>query len=283
MSADFLIVVQARTGSTRLPGKVLLDLGGRPVLARMIERLRFVRTPAQIVVATTTDSEDDAIATVARDLGVSVFRGHATDLLDRHYRAAVIFGARAVVKIPSDCPLIDPAVVDRVLSGFAAGDCDYASNLHPASDPDGNDVEVIAMSALESAWRESHLPMEREHTTPFIWERPERFRLANLPAQACGGAVPPNRSLTHRWTLDYPEDYLCIRRIFEELYPRDPCFGIPAIIELLSKRPDIAALNARFNGVNWYRDHLHLLKTVDARDTRRPGPVGSKTSRCAGA
>ena len=266
MKDDVLIVVQARVGSTRLPGKVLMDLGGKPLLARILERLERVRTPSRVVVATTTDRQDDSIVALCRGLGIEAFRGHPSDLLDRHYQAAVAFGAHRVAKIPSDCPLIDPEVVDRVLARFARGDCDYASNLHPASYPDGNDVEVIRTAALQAAWREAVLPMEREHTTPFLWERPERFRLANVLWD--NETSLQDFSLTHRWTVDYPEDYEFVRCIFEELYPNNPAFGVSDILGLLEDRPEIAAINARYAGVNWYRHHLHELKTVDARHTR---------------
>ena len=194
---------------------------------------------------------------------MAVFRGHPTDLLDRHYLAGLTFGARAVAKIPSDCPLIDPAVVDRVLQGFLHSGCDYCGNLHPASYPDGNDAEVMTMDALGTAWREARLPMEREHTTPYLWERPGRFRLASVAWD--GGR---DYSLSHRWTLDYPEDYAFIREVYEALYPVNPEFGLADILALLEARPDIAAINAELAGVNWYRHHLHELTTVDARHTR---------------
>jgi spore coat polysaccharide biosynthesis protein SpsF len=260
--------VQARFGSTRLPGKVLLDLCGKPLLARMLERLARVKTPARIVVATSIEAADDPVATLCRTLGVEVFRGHPTDLLDRHYQAARALGGEAVAKIPSDCPLIDPAIVDRVLARFAEGDCDYAGNLHPASYPDGNDVEVMSLAALETAWREARLAMEREQTTPFIWERPQRFRLANVAWEADAAGRRRDYSMSHRWTIDYPEDYAFVRRVYEALYPQNPAFGIDDILALLAERPAIAATNARYAGVNWYRHHLHELKTVDARHTR---------------
>jgi len=175
-----VVVVQARTGSTRLPGKVMMPLAGRPLLERMIERVRAASTPFELVVATTTETADDAVRALCRDADVACYSGHPTDLLDRHYRAALPFAPDAVVKIPSDCPLIDPAVIDRVLGAYGerAGGVDYASNLHPATYPDGNDVEVVAAGVLEEAWREAALPFEREHTTPFIWERPSRYRIA---------------------------------------------------------------------------------------------------------
>lgn len=264
-----LLVIQARVGSTRLPGKVLKEACGKPLLELMLERLARVQTPHRIVVATTVETVDDPLVDLCRHLVVAVFRGHPTDLLDRHYRAALAFEAEAIAKIPSDCPLIDPTVVDTVLARFAQGDCDYAGNLHPASFPDGHDVEVMSLSTLATAWREADRPMEREHTTPFIWERPERFRLANVLWEPhVDGPLARDYSMTHRWTLDYPEDYAFIRRVYEELYPSKPGFDIEDVLDLLEAKPEIAALNAHYAGVNWYRHHLDELNTVDARHTR---------------
>lgn len=269
MSTPILLVVQARLGSSRLPGKVLLEALGSSLLALMLERLARLRTPVRLVVATTTDPGDEVLVEHCRGLGVEVFRGHPTDLLDRHYQAGRHYQAEAVVKIPSDCPLIDPEIVDQVLARFERGDCDYASNLHPATFPDGNDVEVMRMETLAIAWQEASRPLEREHTTPFIWERPERFRLANVVFEPDEHGQPRrDESMTQRWTLDYPEDYALIRGVFEALYPERPDFGLYDILELLQRRPDLAELNAAYHGVNWYRHHLHELTTVDARHTR---------------
>jgi len=266
---EILLVVQARLGSTRLPGKVLKAACAKPLLELMLERLARVQTSARTVVATTVDPLDEPIVALCQRLGVAVFRGHPTDLLDRHYQAALAFEADTIAKIPSDCPLIDAKVVDAVLARFAQGDCDYAGNLHPASFPDGNDVEVMSMATLGTAWREAEQAMEREHTTPFIWERPERFRLANVLWEThADRMLPRDYSMTQRWTLDYPEDYEFIRRVYEELYPSKPLFGIDDVLDLLEAKPQIAAINARYAGVNWYRHHLHELKTVDERHTR---------------
>jgi spore coat polysaccharide biosynthesis protein SpsF len=261
--AKNLVVIQARMGSTRLPGKVLMDLAGAPLILRMVERVARMRTPARIVVAVTTEPQDDGLVDLCRATGIEVFRGHPADLLDRHYRAAVEYDADVVAKVPSDCPLIDPTVIDAVFQRFAQGDCDYVSNLHPASYPDGNDVEVMTRSALETAWREAALPMEREHTTPFIWERPQRFRIANVVWES-----GRDYSMSHRWTIDYPEDYEFIRRVYEALYPVDSAFGLDDILELLDRQPELAQINARYAGVNWYRHHLHELKTVAQHQTR---------------
>jgi spore coat polysaccharide biosynthesis protein SpsF len=264
-----LVVVQARSGSSRLPGKVLKEVVGTPLLAHMLQRVRAAYTPFDLVVATTEDSADDAIVDLCRALGVRSFRGHPTDLLDRHYRAALAAGAEAVVKIPSDCPLIDPGVVDRVIAAYVAETLcfDYVSNLHPATWPDGNDVEVLAIPVLEQAWREATRPHEREHTTPFVWDRPSRFRIGNVRWE-----TRRDLSMTHRFTLDYPEDLAFVTAVYEALWRRDrPVFGLAEILALLDARPEIAALNRRHLGVNWYRHHLSELRTVSASETRSSG------------
>jgi len=195
---SIVIVVQARTGSTRLPGKILMPLAGAPLLLRMIERLRAVKTPCEIVVATTTDPIDDTVAAIAAKSGTRWFRGHPSDLLDRHYRAAASASADVVVKIPSDCPLIDPRIIDRVLVEWSArGDSlDYLSNLHPATYPDGNDVEVMRFGALETAWSDAQKSHEREHTTPFLWDQPDRFRIGNVAWES-----GRDLSMSHRFTI----------------------------------------------------------------------------------
>lgn len=258
------IVVQARTSSSRLPGKVLLPLLGEPLLARMLERLQAMRTAATLVVATTVDPSDDPIVSLCHRLGVRVFRGHPTDCLERHLGAAESVAADVVVKIPSDCPLIDPAVVDRVLAQWAqsAGRYDYLSNLHPPSWPDGQDVEVMSFDALSTANREATRPLEREHTTPFFWENPERFALGNV-------AWERDLFQTHRWVVDYPDDLRFVAAVFEKLYRQKPIFSVEDVVELVENHPHLAQLNQRYAGVNWYRHHLHELKTVSADDTRQ--------------
>ncbi len=261
-----LVVVQARTGSTRLPGKVMLPLAGAPAIVRMLERVLAAQAVREVVVATTDRREDDELAALVQRRGVRVFRGHATDLLDRHYRAALAARADAVVKIPSDCPLIDPAVIDGVLATFRSRyDLDYVGNLHPASWPDGNDVEVMSFTALAEAWREARAPHEREHTTPYLWERPERFRLVNLRWES-----GLDYSMTHRFTLDYPDDYAFISKVYQALWsPERPPFTLSDILRLLETRPELRGLNARYCGVNWYRHHLGVLRHVRPSETRR--------------
>jgi spore coat polysaccharide biosynthesis protein SpsF len=255
-----IVVVQARRGSTRLPGKVLLPLGGRPMLERMLERLAAARRPDAVVVATTTDTADDAIAAVAGSAGFACYRGHPTDLLDRHYQAARLARADVVLKVPSDCPLIDPAVVDRVLDAHlaATGRADYTSNLHPESYPDGSDVEVMTIDALAMAWREATQPHEREHTTPFFWDQPSRFALQNV-AWETGRDV----SRSHRVVVDYEEDLAVIQAVHDALWRRErPVFPVGEIVSWLDAHPEVRRINARHFGVQWYRHHLRDLRTL---------------------
>jgi len=258
-----LVVVQARMGSSRMPGKVLEPLAGAPLLQRMLERLRAARTPLTVCVATTTDEADDPIAELCASIRVDCFRGHPTDLLDRHYRCAKARRARTVLKIPSDCPLIDPAVIDRVMAAWDETELDYLSNLHPATYPDGNDVEVMTMAALEVAFEEASRPLEREHTTPFLWERPERFRLGNVTWE-----TGFSYAMSHRFTIDWPDDYRFIAAIYDALWSADAVFGLDEILELLRLKPELMALNGHLAGVNWYRHHLDELKTVSVDETR---------------
>jgi spore coat polysaccharide biosynthesis protein SpsF len=256
-----VVVVQARTGSTRLPGKVLLPAAGASLLERMLERVCAASRPSEVVVATTRDPADDAIVEVARKARVGWVRGHATDLLERHLDAARATDADVVVKIPSDCPLIDPAVIDRVIDGYLSwaemSAVDFVSNLHPPTWPDGFDVEAVARGALELAGREATKSYEREHTTPFIWDHPERFVTRNV-CWECGF----DYSKRYRLTLDYPEDYAVIRGVYEDLYSPRRVFTLPEILAVLEARPALRAKNAMHVGSSWYRHHPGELKTI---------------------
>jgi spore coat polysaccharide biosynthesis protein SpsF len=263
---DVVVIVQARTKSTRLPGKVLRPVAGKTMLERQLERVLAASEPFELVVATTTDPADAPIFEACRRAGVRCLAGHPTDLLERHLTVALTLGADAVVKIPSDCPLVDPAVIDRVIGRYRehAEDVDYVSNLHPATYPDGNDVEVMSFVTLETAFRKADRPFEREHTTPFIWERPDTFRLDNVAWE-----TGLDYSMTHRFTVDYPEDYEFVRTVYERLWsPRRPLFSLADILALLEQEPQVFEINARYRGVNWYRNHLHELVHVSRAETR---------------
>jgi spore coat polysaccharide biosynthesis protein SpsF len=263
-----LVVIQARTRSSRLPNKVLMPLAGRPLLERLVQRVQAAGAEFELLVATTLGPEDDLIEELCHETGIRCFRGHATDLLDRHYRAGLQEQADAVVKIPSDCPLIDPGVIDRVIQYYIANSdrYDFVSNLHPPSYPDGNDVEVMSFQALEQAWSQATQPFEREHTTPFIWESRGLFRIGNVQWE-----TGLDYSMSHRWTIDYVEDYTFIKSVYDELWTdRYKTFSMGEILDLLVAKPELKGINAKYAGVNWYRHHLGELKTKMAKDTRIP-------------
>ncbi|MBU1099141.1 MAG: glycosyltransferase family protein [Bacteroidetes bacterium] len=257
---SIVTVIQARTGSTRLPEKVLLDICGKPLLLRMVERVQLSRFAGRVVVATSTKPEDDIIEKLCRKNDISCFRGHPTDLLDRHYQAGLKYLAEAVVKIPSDCPLIDPKVIDKVISFYLDNirEYDFVSNLHPATYPDGNDVEIISFHKLKIAWEHATKEYEREHTTPHFWENPDKFAIGNVKWE-----TGQNFSASHRWTIDYEEDYQFIKRVYEELYHYNPAFELSDILNLLDKKPEIEEINKKYQGRYWYENHLEELKNID--------------------
>ena len=257
-------IIQARTGSSRLPGKVMMDILGKALLIRMVQRVRAARLSGCIVVATTLEKEDDVIEKLCADNQVLCYRGSSPDLLDRHFQAAKIYHADAVVKIPSDCPLIDPTIIDKVIQFYLDGDFDFVSNLHPATYPDGNDVEIMSFAVLKTAWQEARKTMEREHTTPYLWERPEKFSIGNVVWE-----TGFDYSMSHRWTIDYAEDFAFIKTVYEHLYPCKPDFGINDILELIENNPDIFSINSKYAGINWYRNHLDELTTIHAGQTRQ--------------
>lgn len=254
---NIVTVIQARTGSSRLPKKVLLSICGEPLLLRMFERVQKARLAGTIVIATSTNNEDDPIEELCTKNKINCFRGNPTDLLDRHYNAALKFDAGSVAKIPSDCPLIDPKIIDRVFEYYFNNEFDFVSNLHPASYPDGNDVEIFSFTALETAWKEADKIFEREHTTPFFWERPERFKIGNVKWE-----TKSDFSSSHRFTIDYEEDYVFIRTVFDELYSKNPDFDLYDILRLLDAKPYIKNINSMYAGKYWYENHLNELNNI---------------------
>ena len=228
-------VLQARTGSTRLPGKVLLPLGGRPMLHLIVERVRGSRALSELVIATTTDSRDDAIGRLAGELGVGCFRGSEEDCLDRYYQAARQSRADVVVRLTGDNPLVDGDFVDWVVGRYRAADpaCDYADTSISKTFPLGLSVEVFSFEALATAWREDDNPAWREHVTPFIYRQPHRFRTLHL-------ASPEDFSRI-RATVDTPEDLIVMRHVYEHFGNRP--FSWRDAVALLQSRPEWLSLN----------------------------------------
>lgn len=232
-------IVQARMSSSRLPGKVLADLAGKPMLARVIERLQDSRTLDAITVATTTDPADDGIVALAAQLDTACYRGDTDDVLARYLGAARTARADVVVRITSDCPLIDAGVVDRVVDALAT-DIDYASNTHARSYPRGLDAEALHRDVLERLGRLACTPATREHVTSYVMEHPARFRIARVLA--------PHDDSDLRWTVDTPEDLAMIRALYEL---GAATLDHHALIAVVRARPELAALNAHVPQRPW--------------------------------
>lgn len=233
------IISQARMTSTRLPGKVMKTILGKTLIGLQVERLRRVRNADCIVVATTTNASDDALAEHCRkDLGVAVFRGDENDVLARYHGAAKEIGADVVVRVTSDCPVIDPEVSAALIGRFleSRSDCDYLSNTLDRTYPRGMDTEVMSFAVLDIAFREARKPYEREHVTPFLYGHPERFRIQQFTRETDDSI--------HRWTVDTPEDFELVKRIVESLYPQNASFSLEDILKLLRQHPDWARINA---------------------------------------
>jgi spore coat polysaccharide biosynthesis protein SpsF len=262
---SIVTVIQARVESTRLPNKIFLPLAGKPLIYRMYERVKLSKYSGTVIIAIPGEPSDDPIEDFCKEIDIPVYRGSTYDLLDRHYKAGLEFNADAVVKIPSDCPLIDQSVIDRVIKYYSEHQAqyDYISNLHPASYPDGNDVELMSMAVLKTAWENAEKNFEREHTTPYLWQNPEKFRIGNVKWE-----TGFDFSMTHRWTIDYYEDYLFIKTIYDEIYHQNHAFGIDDILNIISLRPELMKINEMHQGDNWYRNHLEELKTISAENTK---------------
>jgi spore coat polysaccharide biosynthesis protein SpsF len=233
-----VIIVQARMASTRLPGKIMKEVLGKTLLEHQIERLRRVKQADKLVIATTDHGEEQPIVDLCERLEVDSFRGSENDVLSRYYGAATQYGADMVVRITSDCPLIDPAVVDGVIDHFQRrhSEVDYASNTFPElTYPRGMDTEVFSYRALKEAYQEAVDLPEREHVTIFIKRRPERYRIVNLPYR--------QDVSRHRWTVDTPEDLELIARILTALYPQNPEFTLEDCLDLLKKHPEWEEIN----------------------------------------
>jgi spore coat polysaccharide biosynthesis protein SpsF len=230
-------IIQARMTSTRLPGKVLLDVAGKPMLTRVIERARRARTLDLVGVATSTDASDDRLEAFCREAGVPCHRGSLEDVLDRYHGAARQWQADVIVRITSDCPLIDPGVVDLAAGAFLgrAEDLDYCSNVLPTRTyPRGLDTEVFPFRLLDHLWRADQDPRSREHVTQYVFWKPELFR-----THCVQNGSDESR---HRWTVDTPEDLELVRRVYGHFGDRP--FGWTEVLRLLEDHPDWVALNS---------------------------------------
>jgi spore coat polysaccharide biosynthesis protein SpsF len=232
-----IIIVQARMTSTRLPGKVLLKIAGKSLLEYQIERLLRVSLADSVVVATTLNNTDQPIVNLCNQLGVAIYRGDENDVLARYFEAAITYDADVIVRVTSDCPLIDPQIVDEVIQSYLdlQPQVRYVSNTLQRTLPRGMDTEVFAIEALKEAFQGATTTPDREHVTPFIYRQPKRYGISQV--------IYNKDESHHRWTVDTPEDFELIQRILEYLYPKRPEFNLNDCIELIAQRPEWSSLN----------------------------------------
>ncbi len=228
-------IIQARMSSVRLPNKVLLPLAGKPVLEHIVTRLKECKTLSEVIIATSTSKDDDAISAWCEANRIYCFRGSLEDVLDRYYKAATEVKASAIVRITADCPVIDPKLVDEIVTNFQAGDFD---SFALAGDfPDGLDCQVFSYIALKKAWKEATLASDREHVGTYIEKtHPELFKL---------GGLEKFKGLSHyRWTLDEPSDYLFLQSVFDTLYSENEIFYTEDILALMEQEPHLMQINS---------------------------------------
>lgn len=223
--------------STRLPGKIMRPILGRPMLELMIERLKHARRLDHIVVATTINRDDDVVEELARRLDIGCFRGSEDDVLDRVLQAARAAYASVIVEITADCPLIDPSVVDKVVDVYLTHQFDFVANRLRPTFPDGLGVRVFSTALLEKVASLTQDPVDRENVSLYIWEHPEKFSLHNVESDL------QEKYWDLRLTVDTLEDFVLITKIYDELYPKNPAFGLHEILELMDRKSHLAEIN----------------------------------------
>mgnify|MGYP001942273858 CR=1 FL=1 len=238
IAMQVLAILQARFNSTRLPGKVLKPILGKAMLAQQVERLQQVKSVDKLIIATSSQASDDVIEQLCQKLAVNCYRGSLDDVLDRYYQASKNHQAQHIVRITGDCPLIDIDIVEQVVNMHTTSNFDYTSNIQPATFPDGLDVEIFKFSALEKAWLGANKPSEREHVTLYIRNNPDLYNCQNFTH---------TKDLSHlRWTVDEPEDFDFVTKVYQALYQKKPFFNYSDIISLLIEQPHLQTINQKY-------------------------------------
>lgn len=243
-------IVQARMGSSRLPGKVLRDLAGDTMLARVVQRLRAARAIDQIVIATTTSAADDAIVREAGRLGAGVHRGSETNVLSRYVDAASAWRADVVVRVTADCPLLDPGVVDSVVEALFVAPVDYASNTHVRTFPRGLDVEALHRDTLERIGRLGVSAAAREHVTAFVMESPALFAVRQVRADQDDSDL--------RWTVDTDDDLALVRALYERFDLATNPIAYRGVVAAVRETPELASINAHITQKPWESAIRHV-------------------------
>lgn len=251
---NVIAIIQARIGSTRLPKKVLLDLEGKTALEHVARRAQASKYVDGVVIATTVNIQDLAIVLLSAKLNISVYCGSENDVLDRYYQSARLFKADHIVRITSDCPVIDPKIVDEVIKLHLKRKADLTANVLKETFPDGQDVEVFTFKALQKAWKNAKLVSQREHVTPYIKNNRKIFKLENLECK---------QNLYHkRWTLDNREDYLFLKQVYKNLYNKNSLFGMNEILKFLKDHPEIERINSHIQRNEGYQKSLREDKLI---------------------
>lgn len=232
-----LAILQVRFSSSRLPGKVLKPIMGKPMLAYQLERLARCKKIDRLIVATSDHPEDQAIAHLCNELNISCFHGPLEDVLARFYLAAEQYQPTHVVRLTGDCPLADPAVIDELITLHLEGGYDYSSNCHIPSYPDGLDAEILTYQSLKTIYQQAQTPAEHEHVTYYVHQHKAEFNIGLL------SRTPSLAQL--RWTVDEPADFELVKHIYEHLYPLNPNFSTNDILSLIEREPELATLNTQ--------------------------------------
>ncbi|MCM3663651.1 glycosyltransferase family protein [Mesobacillus subterraneus] len=231
-------IIQARMGSTRLPGKILKTVNGKTLLEYQIERVERAKLIDEIIIATTIKESDDPIVQLCQQLSIPYYRGSEDDVLSRYYEAAINNNVQVIVRLTSDCPIIDPEIIDETIRVYLdnKNTVDYVSNTLERTFPRGLDTEVFSFDVLNQAYKTSKEKIYREHVTSFIYGNPDTFKLKNVPSL--------NDYSEHRWTVDTEEDFILIKNILEALYPVEKEFKLNDIIKLLNENPEWKEINS---------------------------------------
>ena len=231
-------IIQARTGSSRLPEKIMMEIEGKTMLEHMIERVSKSKKLDKIVIATTTKEDDDVIVALAKKLNIDYFRGSEDDVLDRYYNASKKFNANVIVRLCSDSPLLDGNIVDDVIEKYLSGNYDFVGNLAPSprTYPDGLGVEVFSSELLADAQLNAKKPSEREHVTFYMWMQPGKFKIHRVDLE---------KDLSkYRFNLDYNADYTLLKKIFEYFYLKNKNFNFEDVITWLERNPEVFKINS---------------------------------------
>lgn len=251
-----IAIIQARMGSNRLPGKVLMPIMGKPMLWHIVQRVRAVPSIDEVVVAVPTDGPNDVLRRFCADHKIALFAGSESDVLDRYYKAAQKFEADPVIRITADCPMVDPQLIEKLIQTYK--NCGYdhigvaagagAERLGKGRFPDGLDAECFRFSALDRAWHDATDPRDREHVTRYIWNNKQIFRCGDLTAEV---AYPK-----FRLTVDHAEDFVLVTKIYESLYSERRPFLLADVMNFLERNPGLVQVNCKWTEADNYRNVL---------------------------